>query len=81
MDAIGQILRKVRRTVVRRGAPVHDAEDIVQEAFARMEAYLDEVGLRADLPHNRPQQLEPWPDPFLHDLVQRGRRGEDLPGQ
>jgi RNA polymerase sigma-70 factor (ECF subfamily) len=39
MDAIGQILRKVRRTVVRRGAPVHDADDIVQEAFARMEAY------------------------------------------
>jgi RNA polymerase sigma-70 factor (ECF subfamily) len=39
MDAIGQILKKVRRTVVRRGAPVHDADDIVQEAFARMEAY------------------------------------------
>jgi RNA polymerase sigma-70 factor (ECF subfamily) len=39
MNAIGQILRKVRRTVVRRGAAVHDADDIVQEAFARMEAY------------------------------------------
>lgn len=39
MSAIRQMLQKVRRTVVRRGAAVDDADDIVQEAFARMEAY------------------------------------------
>ena len=39
MSAIRQMLGKVRRTLVRRGAAIDDADDIVQEAFARMEAY------------------------------------------
>jgi RNA polymerase sigma-70 factor (ECF subfamily) len=39
MNAIRQMFSKVRRTLVRRGAAVDDADDIVQEAFARMEAY------------------------------------------
>ena len=33
------MLQKVRRAVIRRGAPEDDADDIVQEAFVRMEVY------------------------------------------
>jgi RNA polymerase sigma-70 factor (ECF subfamily) len=39
MAAISEILRKARAAVLRRGAAPADADDIVQEAFARMEAY------------------------------------------
>lgn len=40
MNAISQMLEKVRRSVIRRGAEFGEAEDIVQEAFARMESYM-----------------------------------------
>src|SRR5579863_7173394 len=39
MAAIDDMLRKARSVVIRRGARPEDADDIVQEAFARMEAY------------------------------------------
>ncbi len=39
MAAIPEILRKARFAVLRRGAARDDVDDIVQEAFARMEAY------------------------------------------
>jgi RNA polymerase sigma factor (sigma-70 family) len=39
MDRISQMFRKARRLVVRKGASADDADDIVQEAFARLEAY------------------------------------------
>lgn len=39
MSGIVSMLEKVRRAVIRRGAARDDAEDIVQEAFARLEAY------------------------------------------
>jgi RNA polymerase sigma factor (sigma-70 family) len=39
MSAISDMLKKARSVVLRRGAPPEDADDIVQEAFARMEAY------------------------------------------
>jgi RNA polymerase sigma-70 factor (ECF subfamily) len=39
MDPIRQIYKKLRRTVIRNGAPSDDADDIVQEAFARLEVY------------------------------------------
>lgn len=40
MSSISKMLEKVRRTVARRGAEVGDVDDIVQEAFARMESYM-----------------------------------------
>jgi len=39
MDCISKILRKVRAVVLSRGAPPDDADDIVQEAFARLVSY------------------------------------------
>jgi RNA polymerase sigma-70 factor (ECF subfamily) len=39
MNRLSDMLRKARRTVLRRGAPADEADDIVQEAFARLEAY------------------------------------------
>ena len=39
MNVIAPMLEKVRRAVIRRGADADDAEDIVQEAFARLQAY------------------------------------------
>ncbi|HEX2013526.1 MAG TPA: sigma-70 family RNA polymerase sigma factor [Roseateles sp.] len=39
MSEIVQLWRKVRGVVLRRGATHQDADDIVQEAFARLEAY------------------------------------------
>jgi RNA polymerase sigma-70 factor (ECF subfamily) len=39
MDAISRLMKRARAIVVRRGAPLDDADDIVQEAFARLEAY------------------------------------------
>jgi RNA polymerase sigma-70 factor (ECF subfamily) len=40
MSSISKMLEKVRRTVVRRGVQLDEADDIVQEAFARMESYM-----------------------------------------
>lgn len=39
MNAISRMLDKVRATILRQGVSVQDADDIVQEAFARLEAY------------------------------------------
>jgi RNA polymerase sigma-70 factor (ECF subfamily) len=39
MSRLTEMLRKARRMVLRRGAPADEADDIVQEAFARLEAY------------------------------------------
>lgn len=39
MRHIGDMLKKARSVVLRRGANADDADDIVQEAFARLEAY------------------------------------------
>lgn len=39
MTDIVQIMKKARLTLLRRGAAADDAEDMVQEAFARLEAY------------------------------------------
>lgn len=39
MDPISRLMKKARAVVLRRGAPFDDAEDIVQEAFARLDAY------------------------------------------
>src|SRR5258708_6656647 len=39
MNPITDMLQKVRSVVLRRGVGPDDADDIVQEAFARMEAY------------------------------------------
>jgi RNA polymerase sigma-70 factor (ECF subfamily) len=39
MDHIRQMVSKARRLLLRRGASIDDADDIVQEAFARLEAY------------------------------------------
>ena len=40
MNAILEMFAKARRAVIRRGAAIDDADDIVQEAFARMQSYL-----------------------------------------
>src|SRR5512139_3017722 len=40
MSTILAMLQKTRRAVIARGARVEDADDIIQEAFARMESYL-----------------------------------------
>ena len=39
MNAITRMLKKARSAVLRRGVAPDDADDIVQEAYARMEAY------------------------------------------
>lgn len=39
MNRLAEMLKKARWTVLRRGAPADEADDIVQEAFARLEAY------------------------------------------
>jgi len=39
MNPIRHMYKKLRRTVIRHGAPSDDADDIVQEAFARLEFY------------------------------------------
>ena len=39
MSPIRQMYKKVRRAVIRLGAPYDDADEIVQEAFARLEFY------------------------------------------
>lgn len=39
MNRLTEMLKKARRVVLRRGAPADEADDIVQEAFARLEAY------------------------------------------
>ena len=39
MNAIAKMLAKARAAVLRRGAAPQDADDILQEAFARLEAY------------------------------------------
>lgn len=39
MSDIVQIMRKARSLLMRRGSSLDDADDIVQEAFARLEAY------------------------------------------
>lgn len=39
MGDVVEMLRKVRRVVLRRGVSPQDADDILQEAFVRMEAY------------------------------------------
>ncbi|HWX66757.1 MAG TPA: sigma-70 family RNA polymerase sigma factor [Rhodanobacter sp.] len=39
MSDVMQMLRKVRAVVLRQGVAVQDADDILQEAFARLESY------------------------------------------
>ena len=39
MGGIASMLQKLRRVLIRRGVARDDADDIVQEAFARLEAY------------------------------------------
>lgn len=39
MSAVVQIWRKARGVVIRRGVPADDADDLVQEAFLRLERY------------------------------------------
>jgi RNA polymerase sigma-70 factor (ECF subfamily) len=39
MTALTDMLRKARIAVLRRGVPADDAEDLVQEAFLRLEGY------------------------------------------
>jgi RNA polymerase sigma-70 factor (ECF subfamily) len=40
MTAIVDMIRKARLLLIRRGASADDAEDLVQEAFARVQAYV-----------------------------------------
>jgi RNA polymerase sigma-70 factor (ECF subfamily) len=39
MDSFSTLTRRLRATLLRRGASMEDAEDMVQEAYVRMEAY------------------------------------------
>lgn len=39
MNAISRMLDKARATILRQGVSVQDVDDIVQEAFAKLEAY------------------------------------------
>jgi RNA polymerase sigma factor (sigma-70 family) len=39
MTALAEMLRKARAAVLRRGVPVEDVDDLVQEAFVRVEQY------------------------------------------
>jgi len=47
MNAITQMLRKARAAVLRLGVAPQDADDILQEAFARLEAYTRKHELRS----------------------------------
>lgn len=47
MSAISQMLRKARAAVLRQGVAPQDADDILQEAFARLEAYTRTHELRS----------------------------------
>lgn len=48
MNAIGKMLAKARATLLRSGAPPQDADDILQEAFARLQAYTRSHELRSE---------------------------------
>lgn len=48
MDRISQMFRKARVLVLRKGALAEDADDIVQEAFARLEAYMRTHEVRSE---------------------------------
>ena len=39
MTTLSQMLRKARTAVMRRGVPLDEADDLVQEAFLRLESY------------------------------------------
>ena len=47
-DRVRSIWTRARGVVVRAGAPDNDADDIVQEAFARLEAYTRSHELRSE---------------------------------
>lgn len=47
MSDIANMLRKVRAVVLRHGASAQDVDDIVQEAFARVESYTRSHALRS----------------------------------
>jgi RNA polymerase sigma-70 factor (ECF subfamily) len=47
MSSLRNILEKARRAVLRRGAPVDEVDDLVQEAFLRVEAYERERTVRS----------------------------------
>lgn len=47
MNDVRQMLRKVRAVVLRQGVAVQDVDDILQEAFARMESYTRSHELRS----------------------------------
>jgi RNA polymerase sigma-70 factor (ECF subfamily) len=47
MSAIAEMLKKARSVVLRRGIAPEDADDIVQEAFARLAAYTRAHELRS----------------------------------
>jgi RNA polymerase sigma factor (sigma-70 family) len=78
VTTLSDMLEKVRRAVVRRGAPFDDAEDIVQEAFARLEAYTQahEVRsqeaflMRAAINISRDDARRRRAAPFASDAVQ-----------
>ena len=45
--SISKLTEKLRRFVISRGAHFDDADDVVQEAFVRMEAYMQEHQVRS----------------------------------
>jgi len=47
MSSLRSILEKARRAVLRRGAPVDEVDDLVQEAFLRVEVYERERTVRS----------------------------------
>jgi RNA polymerase sigma factor (sigma-70 family) len=47
MNAVVDMLRKVRAVVLRQGVAPQDADDILQEAFARLESYTRSHELRS----------------------------------
>lgn len=48
MSDVLQVFRKIRAVVLRHGVAPQDADDIVQEAFARLEAYTRRQELRSE---------------------------------
>ena len=49
MSDLAEMWRKVRAVVLGRGVALQDADDIVQEAFARLESYTRAHELQAAL--------------------------------
>ena len=87
MDAISRLMKKARALVIRRGAPTDDADDIVQEAFARLEAYTRSHEIRnqeafvinAALNHSRDQARRRRNAPFVSAELQLERIADAAP--